>query len=253
VHYFDPHFTYSPPADFSRKYDPEFAAEFRPERYLADPYAIFTNAIGITEKERERAWNLYGGEVSFTDAELGRLLAGVRRMGMMDDMLIVVVADHGEYFGEHGYYFMHDDLYGEVLDVPLLMAGREEYLRGLDGEGVVEVVDIMPTVLQILRMPRPDALQGESLQGREGVAYAFSDCGPCGKIGVRSENGAVIFDIPKGEKERISLPGKGEAAAAEFPALEEALAEWGREVGIGTAAGEAAEESERLKSLGYIW
>lgn len=255
AHYFDPHFTYAPPEPFRTEYAPGFPGEFRPYRYLADLSAIFGNTIGITEEERLHAWSLYGGEVSYVDSELGRLLAGLESMGRLEGMLVVVVADHGEYFGEHGYYFMHDDLYDEVLGVPFILAGLESERESLTGGGVVEMVDIMPTILQIVMLPRPEGLEGSSLcdeQARTG--YAFSDCGPCGKVSVRDEDSAVILDLESGEKERLVRGGAGESMTPEeSAALEAALEGWLSGIGMVGESGPGAEESERLKSLGYIW
>jgi arylsulfatase len=255
VHYFDPHFIYNPPEPFEKKYDPGFVGEFRPYRYLANLVAVFRNSIGITEREREHAWALYGGEVSYVDRELGRLLAGLHDMGRLEDMLVVVVADHGEYFGEHGYYFMHDDLYDEVLEVPLIFAGRDGEMDGLDAEGIAEVVDIMPTILQIVMLSIPEGLQGDPFQESEARApYAFSDCGPCGRVSVRSEGAGVLLDRESGEKEKWVIPGAGEGMGAEeFPLLEAALEKWSGEVGIGKETERTLKESERLKSLGYVW
>lgn len=97
--------------------------------------------------EVERAIGLYDGDIAWTDAEIGRLLDGLRELGLEDDVLIVVTADHGESLGEHDYWFDHGDfVYDTCLRVPLVIHGP-----GVTSTVVPEqvgTIDVAPTVLE---------------------------------------------------------------------------------------------------------
>ncbi len=129
LHFYDPHDPYDPP--------PPFKAQ-----YAASPY---------------------DGEIAYVDFAVGKLLTTLRSRGLYDQSLIVVVADHGEAFGEHGEWSHGLFLYDETIHVPLLIklpsAGSGRRLI----ESRVGLVDIAPTLLQEVGIAAPSAMQGQSL------------------------------------------------------------------------------------------
>ena len=105
----------------------------------------------------------YDGEIAYVDSAIGKLLTALRSGGLYDQTLIVVVADHGEAFGEHGERSHGLFLYDETLHVPLLIKLAS---TGSDRPRIeirVGLVDIAPTLLQEVGIPTPQAMQGESL------------------------------------------------------------------------------------------
>ena len=141
VHYFDPHDPYVAPPEWQRR----FAA---PE--------------GADRAGHARA--LYDAEVAYTDAWIGRLLAGLQELGLEAGTLVVVTADHGEGLFDHGYFYHGVQLYEEAVRVPLLV----RWPGGLDGGRVVTepvaLVDLLPTLLELTGSAVPaDALPGASL------------------------------------------------------------------------------------------
>jgi choline-sulfatase len=128
LHFYDPHDPYDPPAPFN---------------------SGFASA--------------YDGEIAYMDSAIGKLLAALRAQGLYDQSIIIVVADHGEAFGEHGERSHGLFLYDETLHVPLLIK-----LPGITPvhpriESRVGLVDIAPTLLQELGVTQPAMLQGKSL------------------------------------------------------------------------------------------
>ncbi len=103
----------------------------------------------------------YDGEIAFTDHHVGRVLDELAALGLSDDTAVVIVADHGEEFGEHGFKDHGWNLFREALRAPLLMRapGIEP---GRVGE-VVRLVDVLPTALDLLGVPLPPAREGTSL------------------------------------------------------------------------------------------
>jgi arylsulfatase A-like enzyme len=108
--------------------------------------------------------DLYDGEVAYTDAMLGELFEGLRERGLYDDMMIVVLSDHGEEFFEHGS-FEHDQLFRESLHVPCLVKLPGGQLGGTRVSGLTSLIDVAPTIYELLDLSSPPTAQGQSLTG----------------------------------------------------------------------------------------
>ncbi len=125
---------------------------------------VFRSTPGPGEKPRfTRARDLYAGEVVYTDGILRRLFDTLERLGLDDDTIVVVTADHGDEFGEHGRIGHSRTVYDEVLRVPLIFWGPGRIPAGRVVDDQVSLVDIAPTLLELLELPAVDTLQGESL------------------------------------------------------------------------------------------
>src|SRR4029450_2078613 len=126
---------------------------------------------------------LYDAELQGWDAELGRLLAGLRDAGVADDTIVVVTADHGEEFQEHGHLKHATHLYDEVLRVPLVIAGPgisprrvpEQAAGGDLAPALAAVVDLMRPVLGLLGRPVPPGGPGADLLAARPAAAALSE------------------------------------------------------------------------------
>ena len=163
---FDPHEPWDPPQYYVDMYDPGYEGEvvIRP-RYA--PWREF-----LSEAELNHCRALYAGEVSLVDTWVGHLLEKVDRLGLMKETAIIFTADHGYYLGEHDWigkssiegdhqYFLK--LYEEVAHVPLLVYVPEAQPRRVTA--LTHPADLMPTILELLDVPRPPRVQGESLLG----------------------------------------------------------------------------------------
>jgi arylsulfatase A-like enzyme len=154
VHYYDPHGPYTPPPAFDRRYvksppAPGPALDL-PAYWPADQRAIADPAFLQAQ---------YEAEVAFTDSLVGELLTVVDRVS--PDRIVVATADHGESMTEHGVLFDHgDDLYDPALRVPLIVegGGLEPAVVGVQ----VPMVDLVPTVLEILGVPDKFSRDGRS-------------------------------------------------------------------------------------------
>jgi arylsulfatase A-like enzyme len=112
---------------------------------------------------------LYDGSIRMVDDLVGHLLERLEALNRLDRTLVVIVGDHGEEFREHGR-FLHERVYQEELHVPLVIIppddgwmGRLNRLRGKRPTGVVSLVDVLPTVLDVLGIEPPSHLQGRSV------------------------------------------------------------------------------------------
>ncbi|MCZ6507132.1 MAG: sulfatase [Acidobacteria bacterium] len=161
VHYFDPHGPYDPPPPWDGSYyegDPRDPTN----RSMDEIDPVFYQRLeGITDIEYPRAQ--YRAEVSYTDSAIGSLLESLAATDAAEDTLVVMTADHGESLGENNYYFDHGNtLHDSSLRVPLLI--RVPWLEGgRTASGPVSLVDLYPTVLELLHLPGPANVQGKSL------------------------------------------------------------------------------------------
>lgn len=164
VHYFDPHAVYAPPPHFREVW----AAE--PDKKSAWTFGTREEMValraGQLELSREilaRAERLYEGEIAYLDAEVGRLLAGLEERGLMRDTAVVFTADHGEEFLEHGSFEHGHSLFEELIHVPLIV--RAPGLAARVVEERVRLVDVAPTICELLDVPSPESFVGQSLLG----------------------------------------------------------------------------------------
>jgi arylsulfatase A-like enzyme len=156
VHYFDPHFVYQhhPAHDLTAGYS-------GPLRPGMDIWQLRNQRARLTPEDVEYLVGLYREEIGFTDAHLGRLLRHLGTLGLAEDTVIVVVADHGEEFMRHGWIGHTRTLYDELLRVPLVI-----HLPGQAGREVrtpVSLLDVAPTLLELADVPADPEAQGISL------------------------------------------------------------------------------------------
>ena len=168
VHYQDPHGPYTPPEDLLAE---QMEAERgRPGAERRLPFGKDHRGLdGIPTYQRIRENDQvgfyrasYDAEVRFTDAEIGRLLDGVAARGLLEDAVVVFLADHGEGLGEDDYWFAHGEYLSDPLvRVPLFLAapGRAPGRR----TEVVGLVDVLPTVLGLVGVPPPEGVIGRDV------------------------------------------------------------------------------------------
>ncbi|MEY4582921.1 MAG: hypothetical protein RL701_7624, partial [Pseudomonadota bacterium] len=106
---------------------------------------------------------LYDGEITYWDEHFGALMNVLRQSGLYDDMTIVVTADHGEEFMDHGGFWHGTTLYDEALHVPLLVKLPKNLQHGSVVRHFVQSVDLMPSLLRLAGVPVPAGVQGQDL------------------------------------------------------------------------------------------
>ncbi len=179
VHYFQPHKPYEPAEPFDALYDPVYAG--RITAAVDTLQRIWRERVVLDSLDLAHLVALYEGEVSTADQEVARLLTTLEECGLADDTIVIVTADHGEVLYEHEFYFGHDImLYRPSLNVPLVMAGRGLFPAGRLVTEPVRLIDVAPTILDILGIPPSEVgeFEGRSLlpivaeMGRRGAARA---------------------------------------------------------------------------------
>ncbi len=105
----------------------------------------------------------YDGAIAYEDSVVGHLLRQLKLRGLYDHTVIAIAADHGESMGAHGEDTHGIFLYDETIRVPLLVKLPRGGAAGKQVENPVELVDLLPTMLQAVGVPVPEAVQGQSL------------------------------------------------------------------------------------------
>ena len=111
--------------------------------------------------EHERGW--YDGSFRGMDAEIGRLVERLRALGLDHRTVVAFAADHGEEFYEHGRGFHGQTVYGELSNVPLILWGPGTVPSGIVVEPTTQMIDVMPTLLDLSGLAVPQGAQGRTL------------------------------------------------------------------------------------------
>jgi len=99
---------------------------------------------------------------SQVDENIGRVLSCLEELKLTDSTIIVFTSDHGDFLGEHGLLYK-EHLYDGSLHVPLIIYDPRRKKTGLRYSGLIETIDIMPTLLEMINLRVPDQIQGKSL------------------------------------------------------------------------------------------
>jgi arylsulfatase A-like enzyme/uncharacterized membrane protein YbhN (UPF0104 family) len=247
--------------------------------YFEHPY----NGVGIARvsmpepkpEMADRLHDLYRGEIEYLDVQFGELLDKLDALGLYDDTVIVLTADHGEEFNEHGGYWHGLTLYEEQIHVPLVIKwakGGEPTKPGINS-GIARLLDVGPTLLGVAGLPPAEGMQGVDLREpfstrleKDQQVYSEEDHEGNVLWSLRTEIEKLIVanpGNPRGLPERAFFDissDPGELDPYEDPAAESALieaAERQRQYAEGNAVeGEEAEmtfaDCERLRMLGYV-
>ena len=165
LHYNELHWPYHSPFEniFDKDYNGKHDFNTLGDGKFIRGDIIFGN-VKLPKEEVEHAIAHYDGNLKYIDAQISKLFNFLDKNGLSDDTLIVLTSDHGENFGEHGFYFQHGaSLYQPSLKTPLIFKNSKIMPKGKKIEGNVQLVDIMPTVLEILNIPVIDKIDGVSL------------------------------------------------------------------------------------------
>jgi len=168
--FYRPHCPYIAPKKYFDLYplDKIPAPQFSREAAAAAPKPALASTtpwpwFGVDELKAREAIRAYFAAISFVDAQVGRLLAALDRLGLTENTLIVFWSDHGYHLGEHGL-FMKMSLYEESARVPLIFAGPGVTAAEKGCGRTVELLDLYPTLAEMTGHPVPEKLDGKSLR-----------------------------------------------------------------------------------------
>jgi arylsulfatase A-like enzyme len=166
LHLIEPHSPYTPPPPFRYAFLPA-ATTLRPAMERVPTYSGVLPvdvAPVVPVADRSGMLALYDGEVLCADHWVDVLLSGLDRRGLLDHTLVVVTADHGEAFGDHGAWGHGHSLFDELIHIPLLVLGPNGLVRpGWRSAAPVRQIDLEPTILAACGVHPATNLPGRSL------------------------------------------------------------------------------------------
>jgi len=247
VHLYDAHDPYDPPEPFKTKYS-------------SAPY---------------------DGEIAYVDSVVGKFLHQLRARNVYAGALIAVMADHGEALGEHGEATHGVFLYDETIHVPLLFKLPQQRSAGKRIESRVQLVDVLPTLLQVAKIAIPSQVQGQSLlpmlqpststenakeatQAADRPAYSESDYPQhtfgwsllhalrTGKYLFIGAPRKELYDVSADPKAEHNLAAASGAVASTLESQLEAFRKKTMGAGETPTFAEDPELQEKLAALGYI-
>ncbi|MDQ3700032.1 MAG: sulfatase-like hydrolase/transferase, partial [Chloroflexota bacterium] len=168
IHYWDVHSPYLAPAPFGERYPrQEVGREVPVHTAGGAPYVAGWGPVDEITPEARARIDAYDGGIAYFDHCFGELLDHLERLGIAQQAVIALTADHGESMAEHRVPFAHDELYDATVHVPLIIRAPEHASGRLQPGQVVQAlsqaVDIGPTLLDLAGLPAPPAFQGRSL------------------------------------------------------------------------------------------
>ncbi len=152
MHYMDPHDPYIPPEEYLTNFS---------TRYEALKFNLTIDTNNLNEEELKILKKLYQSEVKYTDKCISEFIHYLEDKKLLDESLIIITADHGHAFMEHGRFaHAYDILYNEVIHIPLIIFGLDKTQKI---NIKVQLLDIPPTILNILKIKKPPTFMGSSL------------------------------------------------------------------------------------------
>ena len=147
VNYLEPHAEYRPPREETELFLPEDASYDEALSVRQDPCAYNVGQYDLDDRDLALLRALYRGELAYVDAALDRLRTALREAGEWEDTLLVVLGDHGENVGEHGFLGHQYNIYDTLLHVPLVVHGGAFVDGAGNAEELVQIPDVVPTLL----------------------------------------------------------------------------------------------------------
>jgi arylsulfatase A-like enzyme len=136
--------------------------KYRPMLAIVKRYEAFGFELGKENDQLRREYmQAYHACITFIDAQIGLMLESLKRNGHWDDTIIVFTSDHGYHLGEHSLWGKVT-LFEECARVPMIVRVPGRTQNGSQTEGLIELVDIFPTLSDLCRIPAPHTLQGKS-------------------------------------------------------------------------------------------
>jgi arylsulfatase A-like enzyme len=156
VHFREPHAPYAPPREFLARFD----------NHPDDPLPAYEMySPPRTQEEIGRIIAAYDANLAFADSQLARILQSLRESGIDRHTIVVVLADHGEGFWQHGIQGHGHDVHAETTRIPLILRiPGEPTLQGIRKAEFVGNIDLLPTFLDLFSLSQKGTrLNGESL------------------------------------------------------------------------------------------
>ena len=166
---FDPHAPFDAPQEYVDRFDlnslpgPLFqASDIEAQRRLSD-INFQTESIDPVGFNGKLYQAQYWAMVELIDQNVGRILQALDETNQRNNTIVIFTSDHGDMTGDHGLRLKGCRFYEALVRVPLILSYPDQFKQGLQSSALVELADIVPTLLEIADLPIPETMQGKSL------------------------------------------------------------------------------------------
>jgi len=291
LHTYEVHWPYLPPEPFNALYAGEYTGTLFRSRKEASAllkekggsqdgvldhdllWKLFWDRVDPQQREDiDHIKNLYDGAIRYVDYHVYQLFSLLKEHQLLEKTFIVLTSDHGEEFFEHGGK-VHDTLYDEILKVPLILSWPGRIPQGMRIASQVNLMDLSPTILDLLKIRIPASFEGESFahffEGASSSRVAISERTPLQeghhKTSIRTDDWKLV-QTHQGEAELYHLKEdpfeknnvredafqKREALSKRLEAWEESLSVKRSEAQSLQRSPEVEAQLEHMKALGYL-
>jgi len=292
AHYHNPHSPYKPPKPFNKAFCEAAANQYDGEKlnFLSrrGGYSYMAKQVSVTEEEFDIIKTWYDGEIAYLDFRINELIQYIKDLGLYENTLTIITADHGENFGEHGLMYHQFCLYDTLIHVPLVVVWPRLFKGGGEITNLVSLVDLFPTILEILNI---DVSGCGHLDGKSFASFKNEEYHPCifaeyepsrGVLGIfqtkypefdysvydrsikciRTKNYKFIqysdgyeelYDVQNDAQERQNVLERYSEVSDELKQrLKHYTDSFGRDREVGIVVEEDEEVRKNLRSLGYL-
>ncbi|MBR90597.1 MAG: sulfatase [Verrucomicrobiales bacterium] len=174
---FAPHHPFDPPVDYLGRYNPDelplpkvHSSEPKSKTTYQELDSIYAHddpagyhVAAMSDRDKREVSAAYYAMIELIDENVGRMVAALEETGQLENTIVIFMSDHGEMLGDHGIYLKGPHFYEEAVRVPLVISCPGRFPGGKRSGGLVELVDIAPTLLGAAGLQIPQSVQGRSL------------------------------------------------------------------------------------------
>ena len=151
IHYMDLHLPYYRNPFYDEFFHNEKESFFKSRKILVEDVRLYTEKNCLAQGEKDDIIAMYDSQIRLVDSAVKDIISTLKRKNLYDDTLVIVTADHGEEFWDHGNFEHGHTVYQELIHVPLMMAGNG--LTHKEMKKPVNLVDLLPAVLDAAHIP----------------------------------------------------------------------------------------------------
>ena len=169
VNIFDPHAPFDPPQSYLDRFDieamsgPKFRESDLAAQAKLSEVDFQTQARRPEDFDAERIQAAYYAMIELIDDNVGRMLDALEGSGQPENTVVIFTSDHGELLGDHGLLLKGCRFYEGLVRVPLIISWPGHFLEDQQRQALVELIDIAPTLLDLVGVSIPERMQGRSL------------------------------------------------------------------------------------------
>ncbi|MEK6775293.1 MAG: sulfatase [bacterium] len=271
LHFMDVHDPYWPPPPYNREYGKKYEGPVNGIMVTYMQRMKERKPLYLSGEDLDHLIDLYDGGIAYFDEQFGRLIQGLKTAGVFQNSIIVFTADHGDEFMEHGGVTHGQSVFDELIHVPLIVSGGVKR-SGSRYSGLVEMIDLAPTLMEMLDIPFDYKVTGKSflkqLNGKRPIKeIAFSEINRVqgymtGRwfVSARTKSEKAIYNVRTNSYLYFNLltdPAEAHPLSREqfqeAGRLEKVLQKWRKQYGSKEERADYDTDTmNTLRSLGYV-